>query len=68
MRERTYFAFEAMAALAGAWSVLEIGLRLAVNERSGIGPAGVLALMAAGVLLTAGARRRQLVEANGDRV
>lgn len=67
MRERTYLAFEATAALAGAWSVVEISLRLAVNERSGIGPAGVMALMAVGVLLTAGARRRQLAEANGER-
>ena len=60
MKARTYLGFQVLAVAAGAWSAIEAVLRLAVGEPAGAGSAGMLALLAAGMITAAGARRRQL--------
>lgn len=62
MRATFYRATEVLAAVAGAWCVVEVALRFATGATAGLGATGLTALAAASVFVLAGARRRSLDE------
>lgn len=65
MRARGYGVFELLAWPALAWGTIELGLRLAVGERDGLADALLVVSMAAGTIVFARLRRRQLAVPDG---